>query len=623
MAFTLEDALRPTDDSFKAFYEKGYRTWHKLSADATENCACGLPPDRTADGCACDLPPECLQWEDLFPHHPILPDGLEPDDSGLVTAKSTWISRGNCDSPEFGQIFQTIVTIGKPTSVVLTDDPELCLSELGDGHLVVLMLAWAYALSVRWAEIIPRASMEYTASQAPWIIHSDPSKLDERMVAELGELSSEAARWWAAVLSTGEGWKATIPHHRWRLLSPWSVTKDTKIVLSGSHSPISPPSPTSVCFKTALKYIDDYTKLHNVGTQSRAALAAALLLPLAKLDNRTVSLHVPKGSHKQSQQTQSLRPSLFDKHCLRQLDRLLTLSVNARGMKAVLGSIFYESGIAANACGAWLQGTAAVLQSKGIKNINHLSRMFFYRSPHISFLWLGGIITGAHKEFLRNTYSLLGLNRIELHAAAWTGTLLSFIQEPMHPIQTSDDKTSISRADECRLMFLIQEPRRDFPPIYPYPPLGETNIRDTDLGVQVHAHCPTSHELQFVSIAWNCVGGRKDIQTTGCISPISRDSMEGSKAKDAKCEVDYAFLDRDRDLSEGVTRNMFTWMRDTDGFTVTEREICRHEWIDAFDSDSDDESVDPEGDGKSTTGPSEAQVGYWLASAMTRRCDSI
>lgn len=488
------------------------------------------------------------------------------------------------------------------------------------------MLAWAYALSVLWAEIIPRASMEYTASQAPWILNSDPSKRaedDEHMNVELEDLSGEAARWWAAVLSTGEGWKATIPHHRWRLLSPWSITKDTKIVLSGSHSPISPSSPTSVCFKTALKYIDDYTKLHNTGTQSRAALAAALLLPLAKLDNRTVTLYAPKGSCKQSQQTQSPRPSLLDKDCLRQLDRLLTLSVNARGLKAVLGSIFYESGIPANACGAWLQGTAAVLQSKGAKNINHLSRMFFNRSPHISFLWLGGIITGAHKEFLRNTYSLLGLNRIELHAAAWTGTLLSFIQEPVHPIQTHNDTSFISRADECRLMFLIQEPRRDLPPIYPYPPLGETNIRDTDLGVQVHAYCPTPHKLQFLSIAWNCVGGRKDIQTTGCISPISRDSMEGSKAKDEECEVDYAFLDRDRDLSEGVTRNMFTWMRDTDGFTVAEREICRHEWIDAFDSDSDDESVDPEGDGKSTTGPSEAQVGYWLANAMTRRCDSI
>jgi hypothetical protein len=31
-------------------------------------------------------------------------------------------------------------------------------------------------------------------------------------------------------------------------------------------------------------------------------------------------------------------------------------------------------------------------------------------------------------------------------------------------------------------------------------------------------------------------------------------------------------------------------MRDMDGFTIAERDIYRHEWVDAFDSD--DESVD-------------------------------
>jgi len=34
-------------------------------------------------------------------------------------------------------------------------------------------------------------------------------------------------------------------------------------------------------------------------------------------------------------------------------------------MEAILGSIFYESGIPANACGAWLQGTMALLQIEG------------------------------------------------------------------------------------------------------------------------------------------------------------------------------------------------------------------------------------------------------------------
>ncbi|KAH8742786.1 hypothetical protein F5883DRAFT_595205 [Diaporthe sp. PMI_573] len=171
-------------------------------------------------------------------------------------------------------------------------------------------------------------------------------------------------------------------------------------------------------------------------------------------------------------------------------------------------------------------------------------------------------------------------------------------------------------------MFLTQEPRREFPPMYPYPPLGETDIRDADLGVQLHAHCPAKHDLQFLSVAWNCVGGRKDIQTTGSIPVVSQDYIiDSSQAEDEAYEVDYSWLDRERDLSEGVTRNLFSWMRDMDGFTIAERDIYRHEWVDPFDSDN--KSVDPEGDGKSTIGPIDAQMECWLANSMTRRCNSI
>jgi hypothetical protein len=350
---------------------------------------------------------------------------------------------------------------------------------------------------------------------------------------------------------------------------------------------------------------------------------------VAKLDNRKILLYAPRGllcrqsAEKTAEKTAAPKALLFKEHYRRQFDRLLTLSANARGIKAVLGSVFYEPGIPANACGAWLQGTMAVLQSKGAGNLRVLARMFFDRSPHISYLWLGGIITGAHKDFLRSTSGLLGLDRIDLHEAAWTGTLLSFIQEPVSPLH--HDSKSTSRADECRLMFLTQEPPREFPPIYPYPPLGDTDLKDTDLGVQLHAHCPGKHRLRFSSLTWNCVGSRKDTQRTGPISIASRnhiiDNLQDGD-KDMAVEVDYGWLDRERDLSEGVTSNLFTWMRDMDGFTVAERDIYRHKWIDAFDSD--DESVHPEGDGGSTVGLNIAgQMGCWMASTMTRHCNSV
>lgn len=614
----LEDALRPTDDTFKAFYKRGYRTWYKLWPGAAGNGA---------------LPPTYLEWERLFPHHPALPVGLELDDSGLVTAKSTWTSSdADCDAPLFELTFRMVATIGQPTSIVIAYNSDLSFSEWfgrDDGHLVVLILAWSYALSVRWAEIIPQASpLEYTTSQAPWIgypVSNEVIEGGQHMVVDLGNITSEAARWWAAVLAPGEGWKAALPHDRWRRLSPWSVTKqldNVGISITGSVSETNSHATSAASFETALKYIEQYSTLHNANSQNRAALAAALLLPLAKLDNRKVMLHAPRGLCRKSTAIGAPEALLSGKAYARQFDRLLTLSANARGMKSVLGSIFYEPNIPANACGAWLQGTMAVLQSKGTKRLHVLARMFFDRNPHISYLWLGGIITGVYKSFLQSTSHLLHFNTIDLHEAAWTGTLLSFIQEPVSPVH--HDSSSISRADECRLMFWTQEPSRESPPMYPYPPLGDTAIKDTELGVQLHVHCSGSHDLQFLSLKWNCVGGRKHTQTTGPISIMPMDYIgQKPQDEDTAIEVDYGLLDRDRDLSEVVTRNVFTWMREMAGFTVAERDIYRHEWIDDFDSE-DDESVDAEGDGRSTVGLTiDAKIGRWMASSMIRRCNSI
>lgn len=95
--------------------------------------------------------------------------------------------------------------------------------------------------------------------------------------------------------------------------------------------------------------------------------------------------------------------------------------------------------------------------------------------------------------------------------------------------------------------------------MYPYPPLGDTKIRDTGLGVQLHARCQGNHGLQFLSLTWNCVGGRKDIETTGPVSVVSRDYIVRTPQHEFMAvEVGYKWLDRERDLSAGVIRNLFT-----------------------------------------------------------------
>jgi hypothetical protein len=75
-----------------------------------------------------------------------------------------------------------------------------------DNRITVLVLAWAYILSARWAEVIPGASgPEYSDRQAEWDNSSIPSKTgpsdSNTVVISIGGINDDAARWWAAALA--------------------------------------------------------------------------------------------------------------------------------------------------------------------------------------------------------------------------------------------------------------------------------------------------------------------------------------------------------------------------------------------------------------------------------------
>ncbi|EEU47533.1 uncharacterized protein NECHADRAFT_35839 [Fusarium vanettenii 77-13-4] len=470
------DPLRLDEEEYRVVYENGYKTWSALMEEASDDPG---------------LPPASLQVEHLFPEHPYFPVGLELDDSGLLTASSTWVpGTGSCDLSSFEQPFQILPYVATPTRLFMSTKapvPPSAWFQQYDNHLTVLVLAWAYALSARWADIIPQASpLEYTDSQAEWVASQSYDK-----------------------------------RTRPRINTSTSATPEE---------------------------------------------------PIWGRD-------------------------------LRQFDRLLTLSCNAHGVKSILGSIFYEPGILCNASGPWLQGTLAVLQSRKAGDLDILARMFSLRSPHLSFLWLGAIIAGLHRGFLKSLGGLLGLNRIDLHEAAWTGTVLSFVQNPVP--QQQERATSISRQDEFTLAFLTQGiSRYGFPPIYPYPPPGSTTIDDLDLDVRLHTACPGGHGLKFSKITW--IRPRPTSSSMTTVIP-----------------VDYTQLDPDRDISEISTRNIFMWMREMDGFPINEREIYQHEWFGDDDSD-DDERNRPEGDVGSSMGCNLAvTVGGWVSGVMVARCNSL
>jgi hypothetical protein len=161
----------------------------------------------------------------------------------------------------------------------------------------------------------------------------------------LGDIDDDAARWWAAVLALEGGWTATIPSDKGRILhSPWytKLISEQRFTLSrGTKSRPITAQYRAASFATALRYLSRYCEFHKVARQSHAALAATLLLPVANFDNRMVQLPTPRVRRKVRLNKETICKTPAWSENLKQLVRLLTLSCNAVGTKALLNSIFF------------------------------------------------------------------------------------------------------------------------------------------------------------------------------------------------------------------------------------------------------------------------------------------
>ena len=615
-----KDSLRPDEQTFKAVYELGFDTWNQLYKAALE--------DRS-------LSYEQLSFESLIANHPQVPAGARVDNTGLLTARTLWSPGGSCGLPPFEHDFWMNTVVSKATTISFVKDPAHWLKEYfghNSHHVAVLLLAWAYVFSARWAVLIPgMTSPAYTKNKAAWLSLHDISESggEENSIVQLGQVSKSAARWWAALFAPGSGWMATRTHGEDQLLSPWSIQLDldyplylTKCAGGQDDADDSPPS-----FEMATTYIQNYCHYHDIADVNQVSFIAALLIPLANFERRSISLLHPQFNRPLPKKRSRMTAPVWNNEIY--LDRLLTLSCNTVGMRAILGSVFYQPGLESNLCGAWIQGSFSRLQSVNNQNLGTLAAIFFRRCRRLGSLWLGAIITGAQTNFLRSTRELLGFNRIELHTAAWTGTIQSFIQDPV--CNNSCNTETVSRADECRLLYLSQVRFKEDPPVYPFPPPGEIPLEDTGLDVRPHMHCSDHHQLRFVNIRWKLEDGNEEIQklTETMSADFSPCTYLDHRAIPVNKEIvrstiDYSYLNREIDLSEIVTRSVFRWMRYHDGYPLSEQSIRRHPWIDLGESSDEEEYNNNQSHiSLDTMSSLKPHVRAWILNAETVRSRSI
>lgn len=198
----MDDPVRPSEQKFREIYEFGFRTWAGLYSEVIDNPG---------------LSEVCFN---IFRQQPHFPPNLKlqhvryaKNSEVCATGSILWETspkNDGCELPSFQQQLQLLVGVKKPVLLSVTDEPEeghSYATSFKDGDLScfpALVLAWAYILAARWAEVMPGSALRYTNNSTGHHGYQ-PEAHARSPVIDIGNAETAEARWWAAVLAPGEG----------------------------------------------------------------------------------------------------------------------------------------------------------------------------------------------------------------------------------------------------------------------------------------------------------------------------------------------------------------------------------------------------------------------------------
>lgn len=546
------------------------------------------------------LPAPLLFNRYAFPQHPVLSDHVQLQDhngSDMIQTlgHTVWdSSKTSCkhQTSSFRQIVR--VEVARKERVHL--HPAVAeshqhhadwFSNKGD-YVAILMLAWTYILSARWAEVMPTScKISYVGD------HDGSEPLTEQdhttsFMVDIGDAGPAEARWWTAVLTRNEGWHALMTREQDTFYSPWCIFQPDMNFHISTSTTTSGALHVAASFSDACSYLDRFCSRFNIIDQSHVALAAVVLMPSM---DRGDGFRIPRPQHSVHKTGSSFvsiadqeKHYWVDRHAL--LDRLICMSCNVGGIRPMLLSTFYNPNIECNAVTPWLQGISAAIASLTEGNRNSIGLLCAQISPGIAPFWLGSSVLGILDRLFDDIRC--GRIPVDLTSAEWSGTVQSFLQQKISEPLVSDCR--IQRADECRLLLLTQSPDHTRVPVCQWKPMGTTPALDVDIEVRAHTSCQ-GHQLRYLGFSWVGSDGT-DLRFQ---EPVEADSRNQSCAttyrRHDSCQlpVSWTALDRDSEvISKNATRSIFTWLR-RNGYARHERDLWKHEWIAESDSDEEDE----------------------------------
>jgi hypothetical protein len=591
-------AVRPDSESIQRLLQKSGSLWSSYATAATD----------------ARLPAECNQIQNVLSRVPAFPTRLLQSNQttstlrylhsafGLqISGRSSWhTSHGECELPPKILHCDILCGVRSSTGCVLVEHCRFAdwpgiqnedEEERRGNHLAILILAWSYILSARWIELQGNGhGMHYADMQAAWLKKEEEQGEEDVsqgiIEVDIGEASLGAARWWAAILAAGDGWRAELTVGDQLYRSPWSahIASSRKLKLRTIHTHAPNESQLPPSSDEALDYLREYCESHGIGSQCIPALAASLFLPWKNGEKDSpVSLPVPKifqaptvSERKPSSSSSSpLQNTLRTQYQL--LPYYMTLSCNVWGLRALLCGTFYEPAVPCILVSPWLQPVFEMIDPIiAREDFGRFVTIMSKRQPRLAALWLGAVMLGIEKTVL--LYTRAG-PPVELHVAAWTGTIHSFINFTSHSRCVKGNE--ISRAGECRLLFLTGCENHLRVPIFPWQPFGSTPLELTEIEVQQHATC-RGHELQYEGWCWDTADG---LSSGDC-------GFGRNIAMDATAtEIDIASVSasthlralESENLSKSATRGIFGWLR-ADGYPPNEKDIFTHDWFDVGSS---------------------------------------
>jgi len=478
------------------------------------------------------LPYHCSNIKSLLNQTPSIPESAQVmetigNDSVFLEGHATWTVSStnkklnhNCELPPTKKTLSRKVYIAESrlgvcnlSSDYFSEWPGFQpLTNPVGNYLAVFVLGWSYVLSSRLIELRRKTTEDrivYTDNMAQWDSSLDTNTGDYFQL-DIGCDRVAEVRWWAAVLAGGRGWEATLTRESRAYFPPWECHLSSSAFRVCHHAelPSSIPILEPPSSAEAQEYLSNFARQHDAFDQLIYALSATLTLPMHNRFGASIALPRPISGHRLRQQTEMIYADqipTFD-----EIPRYMAFSGTSGLLSSCLFGGLWEPGIPCNLASQWLDPAM-----KEIAPILFQSRQSFpviwamsERRPNLASLWLGATITGLLPRIFQVSTSFLPT--IYLEGVAWTQSPQSFMDPSNHrivKIRKIGDKDMISREDEFRLLFLtdtLSETYRN-PPLCPYSPFGEVDVRHTSLQVRLHLSC--DHRLAYRSWEWQCQKG--------------------------------------------------------------------------------------------------------------------